>query len=129
MKFFYPVTFCFWLLIAQAISVAYAKDEGWQEKVVAESGQYLVKVQPKKVEVARVESGPGAPPHMRMRILRKNDRPLEIRLHTIERTQEPILYTGGIERWKDSYIGFELEFSFDRKTWKKLGDRVKKVLP
>lgn len=128
MKLLYPIILSAFLFLAQAFSTVNAS-EAWEEKIQAESGQYVVKVQPKRVEVARIEAGPGAPPHMRMRILRKNNRPLEVRLHTINRPESPVKYTGGIDRWNDSYLGFELEFSFDRKTWKKLGERMKRALP
>lgn len=80
-----------------------------------------------KVEVTTVkESSLGAPPHMKIRILRKKQQPIEVQLRTVSlppsgsRTDSPLRYTGPLDQWHESYIGFELVFSFDKKTWKKI---------
>lgn len=65
---------------------------------------------------------PGA---VKMRILRKNKKPLEVKLHLIEKKEDLFSYTGKASPWAGSLIGFELEFSFDKKTWKK----IKRMLP
>jgi hypothetical protein len=99
---------------------------GWEEKISAKEGEFLVRVEPrqKKVEVRRVGAAPGAPPYLRIRIHRKEARPLEVRLKTLEVAQSPVRYSGRIDHWSESYTGVELEFSFDKKTWKRLGDTV-----
>lgn len=111
------------------------KKEPWSDIINSEQGQYMISVQPekKRVEVKKI-SGPGTPPHLRLRILRENDRPLELRLKTMEPVNSPLsnspqYYTANLKQWNESYVGLELDFSFDKKTWKRLGKTLKKVLP
>jgi len=96
---------------------------GWSEEIKSDQGQYKVSVEPdnKKVEIRRIDPSVGEPPHLRVKILRKNAEPLEVDLHTIEPPSSHLLYRGTIDRWNQSYIGLQVDFSFDRKTWKKLG--------
>jgi len=76
------------------------------------------------------EEGRGSkPPQLRLRILRENDRPFEISLHLVERPAELPVYHMEASPWNGSVAGFELEFSFDKKTWKRVGRSVKKVMP
>lgn len=108
----------------------FAAEEVLQEELKTDQGQYSVRVEPKnkKLEIKKVDGGSAAP-HMRVRILRKNDRPLELRLHTLSDPKLPPTYFGKIDHWNESHIGLELEVSFDKKTWKKLGSALKKIVP
>ncbi len=108
----------------------FAAEEVLQEEIKSEQGQYSVRVEPKnkKVEIKKVDGGAGAP-HMRVRILRKNDRPIELRLHTLSDPNVPPTYFGKIDHWNESHVGLELEVSFDKKTWKKIGSALKKIVP
>lgn len=105
--------------------------EKWEDVIRSEQGSFAVSVQPKTktVEVKKIDGNGGAPPHVRVRILRPDDRPLELRLRTVERLGAPPLYTGTIPSWNDSYMGLEVDFSFDKKTWKKLGNLLRKAVP
>ncbi len=77
-------------------------------------------------EVKVVQESPGARPGaVKIRILRKNKRPLEVKLKLMEPKEDLFHYTGKASPWTGSIVGFELEWSFDKKTWKKL----KKLLP
>jgi hypothetical protein len=103
----------------------------WSEVISSDQGQYSVSVIPqkKKIEVKKIDGGKGAPPHLRVRMLRPNDRPLELRLKTVERVNSPVYYTGTFSKWNDSFTGVEVDFSFDKKTWKRLGNTIRKILP
>ncbi len=120
--------FAFLLLLVS--SVAFSADKTLEESVATENGQYSVKVMPqeKKVEITKVD-GKDAPPYMRIKILRKKSRPLELRLHTMNDLNFPPRFTGKIDHWNESHIGLEMEISFDQKTWKKIGSALKKALP
>jgi hypothetical protein len=100
-----------------------------EKKFSSEKGEYLLRVQEKKIEVKRVDAGKDSPPFLRLRIHRELDRPLEVRLKAIESLGEPVRYTGHVDQWNQSYVGLELEFSFDKKTWRRLGHAVEKILP
>lgn len=110
--------------------VAFSAEKTLEENVATENGQYSVKVMPqeKKVEITKVD-GKDAPPYMRIKILRKKSRPLELRLHTMNDLNFPPRFTGKIDHWNESHIGLEMEISFDQKTWKKIGSALKKALP
>jgi hypothetical protein len=118
-------------LLFSSVSFSAENTANWEEKIQADSGIFSVKVVPnkKKVEVVKVDAGKDAPPYMRIRVLRKDKRPLELRLHTLNDPKMPPTYSGKMDQWNDSHIGIELEMSFDKKTWKKIGSALKKVLP
>lgn len=124
-KMLCPIFFGAFALVCLASLPAQAEEKAWEEKFSSDTGNYVVRVEPRKVEVKRVEPGPGAPPYMRLRILRPNDRPLEIRLKTIAAPNDPTRYQGKLDRWSQSNIGLELEISFDKKTWRRLGKTLK----
>jgi|GEM_PF-6732861 len=107
-----------------------AEEKVWNETILSPEGNYRVTVdrKEKKVEVVG-EKVPGKPAHLRMRILRENQKPLEVRLHLKERAEDPFRYTGKADPWNGSLLGVELEWSFDKKTWKKLGKSLNKLLP
>lgn len=120
-----------WILTSFILTFScYAAEDVLQEEIKSEQGQYSVRVEPKnkKVEIKKVDGGKAAP-HMRVRILRKNDRPLELRLHTLSDPNLPPTYFGKIDHWNESHVGIELEVSFDKKTWKKIGSALKKIVP
>ncbi len=100
----------------------------WSDVIESEQGQFTVSVHPKqkRVEIRKVDGTLTSSPYLRVRVLRENDRPLEIRLKAIERADSPLYYTGQVKQWRDSYIGLEIDFSFDKKTWKRLGRALKK---
>ena len=52
--------------------------------------------------------------------MRYHQRPLVLKLHTLEVPQMPIRYTGHFNEWNGSVAGLEVEMSFDKKTWKKV---------
>ncbi len=105
----------------------------WKETVQADDGGDKFTVQldqtQKTVEVVRENQNAGKPPHLRLRILRKNDRPFEVKLHLVDRPNDIPRYSGDASLWQGSVVGFQLEFSFDKKTWKRVGKTVSKVLP
>lgn len=101
------------------------------EVLQGDEGVYSVNVEPeaKKVEVIRLDDGSPQLPYVRMKVLRKNDKPLEIHLRTMNRGRDFPTYEGHFDQWQNSYIGVQLEFSFDKKTWKKLEGKFKRILP
>lgn len=113
------------------VAQAAEKEQPWSDVIKSDQGQYSVSVVPqqKKIEVKKIDGSEGAPPHLRVRMLRPHDRPLELRLKTVDRLNETPFYTGTFKNWNDSYTGLEVDFSFDKKTWKRLGNTLKKVLP
>lgn len=119
---------CIPLFFSSAFDVAAQEDEAkvWNETIQSPEGNFQVRIdrRERKVEVVQ-EKAPGKPGHLRVRILRKEEKPLEIRLHLAERPEDPFRYTGKASQWNGSLVGIELEWSFDKKTWKKL----KKILP
>jgi hypothetical protein len=124
------------VLIALAPASALAIGLGMSETpfskdLTSDLGNYSVSVNPKekKVDVVKIEGNAQTPPHVRIKILRKDDRPLEIGLRTIESPKAPVTYSGHFDQWKDSYLGMQVEFSFDKKTWKKLGALLSTVVP
>lgn len=97
-----------------------------EESVGSGDSAFRVKIDQELSEVKVVQEKPGARPGaVKMRILRKNQKPLEVKLHLIEKKEDLFQYTGKASPWSGSIVGFELEWSFDKKTWKKL----KKLLP
>lgn len=120
----------FAIVLVLVSSWAVAAEKTLEENVTTENGQYSVKVMPqeKKVEITKVD-GKDAPPYMRIKILRKKSRPLELRLHTMNDLNFPPRFTGKLDHWNESHIGLEMEISFDQKTWKKIGSALKKALP
>jgi hypothetical protein len=118
------------MILLLAANTAFSAEKTLEENVQTENGQYSVKVLPqeKKVEITKVD-GKDAPPYMRIKILRKKNRPLELRLHTMNDLNFPPRFTGKIDHWNESHVGLEMEISFDQKTWKKIGSALKKALP
>jgi hypothetical protein len=102
----------------------------WDETIRSPEGDFQVKIdrKEKKVEVVRERSS-GDPGHLRVRILRREKQPLEVRLHLISIPEDPFRYTGKADRWNGSLIGFELEWSFDKKIWKRIGKSLNRLLP
>lgn len=119
------------LVFVFLLSVSAWAEQPWSEVIHSDQGQYSVSVIPqkKKIEVKKIDGAKGAPPHLRVRMLRPGDRPLELNLKTVDRLNTPAYYTGSFRNWNDSYTGLEVDFSFDKKTWKRLGNTIKKVLP
>lgn len=64
-------------------------------------------------------------PYMRVRLPRKNNRPLELRLHAIEPDQGSLRYRGTFHEWDGNMAGIQVEVSFDKKTWRRLKSLVK----
>ena len=121
--------------VLAAVVPGWAKDgdsaKELRSEMQTEQGSYSVSVRPaeKRIEVKKIGGSEGTPPHLRVRFQRPNDRPLELRLHTIERPESPLLYTGQLKHWNGSYVGLELDISFDKKTWKRLGKTLLKAVP
>ncbi|MGZ3696323.1 MAG: hypothetical protein ACXWQO_20340 [Bdellovibrionota bacterium] len=103
----------------------------WNDFIESDQGKFAVSVLPaqKKIEIKKVGPTSGKAPYLRVRVLRPNDRPLELGLKAVERVNTPLFYTGQLKQWPDSYMGLEVDFSFDKKTWKRLGNTLMKVLP
>ncbi len=81
----------------------------------------------KSVQVTREKGDGTLPPHLRLRIHRRNDRPLDVRLAPIVPPSSEVVgahYGGVMDQWNQSYVGFELQFSFDKKTWKRIGEKI-----
>jgi hypothetical protein len=115
MKFFSIFILCIFSLTAVA-------------EDAADSAEYQIKLEPEKkqVEVRRVNPPPGNPPQLRLKLFRKEKKPLEIKLHAIEMKQSPQRFIGRSEEWNGSQMGLELQFSFDGKSWKRL---MHKLIP
>ena len=102
------------------------------QELSSENGKYTVSLAEdrRKIEIKKVEHTEKDPPYLRIRVLREGDRPLELHLKTVERVGSPMLYSTTLPQpWQDSYIGLEVEFSFDKKSWKRLGKTLGKLLP
>jgi hypothetical protein len=101
------------------------------DTIDSQEGQFSVSVNSteKKVEVVRETQKPGLPPQLRIRLLRKNDRPLELKLHLVDQSNQLPRYSGDASMWNGSVVGAQLEFSFDKKTWKRLGKMFRKIIP
>jgi len=119
------------VIAAGATALAGEKKPTWSGELVSEQGKFAVSVKPaeKLVEVRRIEGGGATPPHLRLRVLRENDRPFELRLHLTEPPGQPLFYTGRLKQWNESNAGVELDLSFDSKTWKRLGRVLRKAVP
>jgi len=101
-----------------------------EETILSPEGSFQVKIDGRKKRVDVVqEKAAGKPRHLRVRILRQDKRPLEVRLHVTAKQEDPFRYTGRADKWNGSLIGFELEWSFDKKTWKSLGRSLNKLIP
>jgi hypothetical protein len=97
-----------------------------EESVGSGDSAFRVKIDQELSEVHVVQEKPGAQAGaVKVRLLRKNQKPLEVKLKLMEKKEELFQYTGKAGPWSGSIVGFELEWSFDKKTWKKL----KKILP
>lgn len=107
----------------------------WSKTIDEGETQYLLKVDPGQRRIEVLEEGPtrNVPRHLRVLIHRKNDRPFELGLVPMmpdpARQADSLRYSGRVDRWNQSYIGFELQVSFDKKTWKRVGHLIQKVLP
>ena len=93
---------------AWALAVGLGQSETpFSKNLNSDLGQYSVSVNPKekKVDIVKVEGDAKTPPHVRIKILRKDDRPLEIGLRTMEHPKSPVTYSGHIDQWNNSYLG------------------------
>lgn len=121
--------FCSAIFLAAAASITFAAERqpAWTKKIRATEGNYRVNAseQDDRVEVVRLNGQSPAPSHLRMRVLRKNDSPLEVTLKTIEPQGNLPRYAGNASLWNQSVIGIQLEFSFDQKVWKRLGRTIR----
>jgi hypothetical protein len=131
-KFYFIGCLCFSLFFGGVCLSLADENEAkvWNETIRSTEGDFQVSIdrKEKKVEVVR-SSAPGKPPHLRVRILRQQKKPLEVRLQLASKPEDLFRYTGKADQWNGSLIGFELEWSFDKKTWKKLGRSLNKLLP
>jgi hypothetical protein len=87
--------------------------------------KYNVTVNPEAQTVEVTREGPtlNSPPQLRLRIRRDPKPPIDVRLQALQPLNEPaVRYSGRIDKWNQSYMGFELQFSFDKKTWSRLGE-------
>lgn len=111
------------LMISACAAAAAATSSGkWTEVFDSEEGRYTLNFDEnqKKLDVTKLGTEGKAPSAVKIRIHRKHDRPLDLSLHVIELPNEPLRYTGSFDKWNGSVIGFEVDFSFDKKTWKKV---------
>lgn len=97
-----------------------------EESVKGHEAEFHVRLDEELSEVKVIQQKPlEKAGNVKIRILRKNQKPLEVKLHLLENKQDQFTYAGKASAWKGNLVGFELDFSFDKKTWKKL----KKLLP
>jgi hypothetical protein len=91
----------------------------WNDVLTTYQDQFAVSVRPKqrKIELKKTNDDQDTPPHLRVRALRPNDRPLELRLKTIGQPGSPYLHTSELKKWNDSYVGFGVNFSFYKIIW------------
>lgn len=127
MKALYLLLACSLALTFAAIAQASEGQPALIEETVSEGEvSFDVKLDQELREVKVVQQKPMAQPGaVKLRLLRKNKKPLEVKLHLIEKKEDLFAYTGKASPWAGSLVGFELEFSLDKKTWKK----IKKILP
>ncbi|MGZ3653156.1 MAG: hypothetical protein ACXVB9_12270 [Bdellovibrionota bacterium] len=105
-----------------AIAAADGRTGNWTEVVDSADGKYSLDYDQgeKRVDVTKLDQETAAPAAVKLRIMRKNGKPLDLKLKTLETPNSPIRYTGQFEDWNGSVMGFEMDMSFDKKTWKKL---------
>jgi anti-sigma-K factor RskA len=121
------LSFAFVLAAAFAANPSPTKTESpgpIQQTIEDQGAKYLVTVEPEKHKIEVVREGPtlSSPPQLRLRIHRDPEPPIDIRLRAIQpQDPSPLRYAGRIDKWNQSYMGFELQFSFDKKTWSRLG--------
>jgi hypothetical protein len=114
-------------LVTLAPLEAFAADKealtAWKEEVDSTDGRYALAVDPAdaRVDLSSLDKSAAAPAEVKLKLRRKNAAPVELRLKTLDRPNEPIRYTGSYASWNDSVVGFEVEVSFDRKSWRKIG--------
>jgi hypothetical protein len=110
---------------------ANSEEQEWKDTVTSPEGSYFVHVDERnqKIRVIPEKATKDSYPAIKIRILRKNDRPLDLRLRVLDHSQSPLQYAGKIGPESSSMIGLEMRVSFDRKTWKKIGAIFKKVAP
>lgn len=129
MKKFSFITVCLLLTFNQSFAHADEpqREPAWNKTINTDQGKYVVNMQSeeKKIEVKKVSDSSGTSPHLRVRIYRKAPlKPFEVNLSTLEQKNSPLNYTGKIDQWNESCVGLQLEFSFDKKKWKKLGEKL-----
>lgn len=123
MRYWLMFVYMFFLASAGFMN-AYSNSETSADEITqtieSQDGSYSVHILPKnkKVEVRQIKGSSSVPPHLRLRILRKDQKPLDVKLHTMS-AKEPV-YSGRLDAWQGSYVGLELELSFDLKSWKKI---------
>ena len=99
------------------------KKGNWTEVVnLPDDGQYSLNFDPddSRVDVTKLDPGSALPAEMKLRILREGDSPLDLKLKALDPPADINRYTGEFEPWNGSVMGFELEMSFDKTTWKKV---------
>lgn len=116
-----------WLAFLLAVIPAYA-DVTVMEEIVVDDDSYALSIDKKEKNVVLEGKAPvsKAPEAVRLMIQRKGQKPLELRLHATERPDGIPRYSGRAEQWNGNMVGFELEFRFDKKSWKKI---LKKLTP
>ena len=97
-----------------------------KDSVETEEAAYIISIDKRKkvVEVVRSNSKTNPPLALRLLIQRKDKKPIEVLLHAMDRPDGLQGYRGHLGQWNGSMVGFQLDFSFDRKTWKRIIDRV-----
>ncbi len=118
---------CILLSLALLASLpAYAVDV--LEEIVVDDDSYALSIDKKEKNVVVEGKAPvsKAPDAVRLLIHRKGKKPLELRLHATERPDGLPRYSGRAEQWNGNMIGFQLEFRFDKKSWKTI---LKKFTP
>ncbi len=132
MSKFYFIGCLFYSLFFFGACLGMASEEEmkvWKETIQSPEGNFQVSIDRKEKKVEVVRESAGKPAHLRVRILREQKKPLEVRLHLASKPEDPFRYAGKADQWNGSLVGFELEWSFDKKTWKKLGKSLNKLLP
>lgn len=114
------------LFIVSGTAGAYGASE--EHFVLDDDSGFDVRLEPEsdRVEVTQRRAEDTAPSQLKLRIFRKENPPIEVSLQALEPRKSPQRYVGRTESTYDSYVGLELEFSFDGKSWKKLAKKNKK---
>jgi hypothetical protein len=111
------------LILLPAIAWAEPKSGIWSEEVDVGQGRYTLDFDGERsvVEFAPRDAGAAPPAAVKLRIHRKKGPPLDLHLHTLIKPETPVRYEGELREWQNqSVVGFELDVSFDKKTWKKV---------
>lgn len=107
----------------EAFAADAPKSGAGTELIDPSGGRYSLHFDPidRNLDLTKLDEGTAAPAEVKLRISQQNASPVDLSLKALDTPYEPIRYVGHFEEWNGSMMGFEVEVSFDQKTWKRLG--------